>query len=163
MSVAYNKSRRNITANPIYRLYNILLRGVMLRHISRTQHNQPQTAGKMARIYYCNIFKGFCRLTGIFITGTNMLSHCDVDNILSLSKLFSKKSFVILHLRRLRIPFMPLRNMYQQLIWLNLLIIQETTVIGANIIRTYRNIKLVADNFRQIAHAICRNQNRAPL
>ena len=88
----------------------------------------------MAGIQYRDILKGFCRFQGILITAADVLCHGDVNDILRLRQLFRKEPLIVLHIRRLRVPCTALRDMYQQLVGIQLLFIQKTPLVGTDIV-----------------------------
>ena len=142
MRIVYNKSRGNITSQTLYILDNLLLCGMILRHIGGIQNRQTHTAGQMSRINDSHIFKRLCSQNCVMIPVAGMFCHGNMNHILSLGQLLGKKALVVFHFRRLGITIMSFIHMYQQLIRLNFLVIQKTSLIRTDIIGTYGDTKL---------------------
>ena len=53
--------------------------------------------------------------------------------------------------------------MHEQLIRLQLPPVQEAALIRTHVVGAYGNAELFPQGLRQVAHAVCRNQNGAPL
>ena len=96
----------------------------------------------MSGVDHCDVIKGFCRLKSVLIAGADMLCHRDMNHILRFCQLLREKPLVVLHLRRLGIACSPLCNVGQQLIWRQLLAIQEAALLCADVVWADRNTKL---------------------
>ena len=86
-----------------------------------------------------------------------------MDDILRLRQLFREKPLVILYLRGPGLPLPPLGHVGQQLIRLQLQSVQETARLRVNIVRTDRDIQLLEQRFRQVAHTVRSDQDEPPL
>ena len=163
MGAAYDKGGGDETLQPLHRLYDLLLRGMVLRQIRRAQYRKAHAAGEMPGVNDRHVFKGLRRLQGILIALTDVSCHRDMDHILRLSQLFGEKSLIILHRRGLRISLSPLGDMDQQFIGIQFPLIQKTSLIRTDIVGAHGDAKLLPKGLRKIAHAVRCNQNGSPL